>query len=136
MGEDLRRAALARIIASRLQPASHDELRVLDVVLARLEKRRDRSGPLEVNSPRDFRAELGEGLLDATIYCAIETLRLRDAEYAQLRDEAAEELAELERWQREDQRTRVSNEPARIAMEHDPYDDLAIAVAEFGGEGG
>jgi hypothetical protein len=136
MGEDLQRAALARIIASRLPLASHDELRVLDVVLTRLERRRDRAGPLEVNSPRDFRAELGEGLLDATIYCAIETLRLRDAEHAELRDEAAEELAELERWRQADQRTRVSTEPARIALEHDPYDDLAIAVVEIGGEGG
>jgi len=137
MGEDLRRAALARDIARRLQLASHDELRVVDQILTRLELGRERYGLLDIaRDRREWRRELGEELLDAVIYDTIETIRAEDLAHANLQAAAAEELAELERWQRDDQRTRVSSEPARLAIEHDPYDDLEIAVAEVGGEGG
>lgn len=133
---DLHRQAMARGLARRLSLASLDEIRVVDRILVRLELGRERYGPLDIAKPREWRRELGEELLDAVIYDTIETIRAEDVAHEDLRGHAAEELAELERWRREDQRTRVSNESARIAIEHDPYDDLEIAVAEFGGEGG
>lgn len=133
MGEDLRRAALARDISRRLQLASLDELRVLDRIFERIELGRHRYGPLDIAAPRDWRRELGEELLDAVIYDTIETVRAGDVAHAALQAAAAEELAELERWQANDQKTRVMG-PARIALddanEGGPYEDWEIGAGK------
>lgn len=126
--------ALARDLARRvlaLAERDPNAVRVLDRLAMRLELGHDRYGKLDLTGGRDWRRELGEELLDAVVYDTADQLRADDLAHANLQAAAAEELRELGRWQREDQRTRVSSEPARIAIGHDPYDQL-----EIGGEGG
>lgn len=130
---EVTRQALARDIARRLQLASHDEVRVVDRILLRLELGRDRYGLLDLSRPRDWRRELAEELLDALIYDTAETIRAEDLAHANLQAAAAEELAELGRWKREDQRTVVSAEPQRIALadtdgDKGPYEEWEIGA--------
>ncbi len=133
---DLQRQALARDLARRLHLASHDELRVIDRLLVRLELGRDRYGELDLRKPRDWRRELGDELLDALVYDTAETLRNEDAAQAGLQAAAADELAELERWRKADRRTHVSDEPARIALEDigdgdkGPYEEWEIGAGD------
>lgn len=130
MGDDLQRQALARDLARRQQLASHDELRVIDRVLGRLELGRERYGRLDLAKPRPWRREFGEEILDAVIYDTIETIVDEDRAHAELQIAASEEIAA---WQA-DQRTRVSGEPARIALsdisDREPYDEWELR--EFG----
>jgi hypothetical protein len=65
---EVQRCALLASIAGRLPLASHDELRVVDRVLQRLELGRERYGLLDLAKPRDWRRELREELLDALVY--------------------------------------------------------------------
>jgi hypothetical protein len=69
-GEDsIRRDALARDLARRQALASHDELRVVDLILLALERLREQDGPLELDAnARDWRFE------SVFASCAIETL--------------------------------------------------------------
>lgn len=90
--DELEHQALTRDIARRLPLASHDELRVLDRVLHRLELGRERYGELDLGRPRDWRRELREELLDALVYDVAEELALEDVERARLREEAAAEM--------------------------------------------
>lgn len=83
--------ALARTIAARLRLCSEDELRVVDVVLGRLELGRDRYGQLDLARPRDWERELAEELLDAHIYRACALLVERENARADLHAAAAAE---------------------------------------------
>lgn len=70
---------LASGISARLEQCSLDELRVLDVLLARLELGRSRYGHLDLaRDQRDFRAEGAEELADLAIYRACDYLAKRD----------------------------------------------------------
>jgi len=91
--ESDRRDALARTLAARLLLCNHDELRVLDRLLERLEIGRDRYGLLELGKPRDWEREEAEELLDAQIYRAINAIERSDARRERLRCEAADEIA-------------------------------------------
>jgi hypothetical protein len=63
------------VILEHLGECSDDELRVMNAVLARLEIGRQRYGRLDLASDvRDWERELGEELLDASIYAAISRL--------------------------------------------------------------
>lgn len=73
-----RRDALARNLAARLLLCNLDELRVLDVLLGRLELGRERYGFLDLSKARDWDHEEAEELLDARIYRAISKLQLTD----------------------------------------------------------
>lgn len=64
------RDALARVIGSRLALCSIDDLRVLDVVLGRLELGRQRYGFLDLSKARDWEREEAEEHLDAAVYRA------------------------------------------------------------------
>ena len=57
-------------IANRLSFCSLDELRVLDVLLGRLELGRERYGHLDLTKPRDWNREEAEEYADAAIYRA------------------------------------------------------------------
>ena len=105
---------------------------MIDRLLARLELGRHRYGELALaGDRRDWRRELGEELLDAVIYDTVETLRAEDQAHAELEATAARELAELAEWQERDHKTRVSDAPARLALEDlvdhgEPYDLLHV----------
>lgn len=92
MGDQLQRQALARDLARRQQLASHDELRVLDRVLQRLELGRERYGLLDLRVPRDWDRERGEELLDAVIYDVMGDLAAEDRDREQLREAARDEM--------------------------------------------
>ncbi len=79
MTADIQRRGLLASLASRLPAASHDELRVIDRVLGRLELGRDRYGLLDLAKPRDWRRERFEERLDALVYDACEELALEAA---------------------------------------------------------
>src|SRR5690242_15488229 len=75
------RDALARNLCARIcdERRSHDELRVLDVLLAGLERGGDVYGPLILASdPRNWHHELAEEMRDAAIYRACILLSERD----------------------------------------------------------
>jgi hypothetical protein len=130
MSEPLRNA-LARDLVLRLQRGSHDELRILEVVLGRLEARRAKAGDLILRQRTNWLAELDDGLIDAVIYCSIETLRARDEELA-----IGHESARAETFAGE--RTVISAVPERIAFDdirdRSPYD--GFDVSDAGKEGG
>lgn len=92
MSTELQRQALARDLARRLQLASHDEIRVVDRVLQRLELGRERYGLLDLAQPRDYRRERFEERLDALVYDVREELALEDQHRAGLREEARVEM--------------------------------------------
>jgi hypothetical protein len=70
---------LLQELARRLALAGHDELRVIDRVLARLELGRQRYGQLDIGAPRDWRRERFEERLDALVYDVCEEIALEDA---------------------------------------------------------
>jgi hypothetical protein len=87
-------AALARCIAGRLALCSEDELKVVDDLLARLEKGRDAYGPLDLSrDDRDWHREELEEQLDAALYRSFARIRRRDEQLERLRCEAADEIA-------------------------------------------
>lgn len=145
MTDDTQRQALARDIARRLQLASLDEVRVIDAILIRLELGRERYGLLDVSRVRDWRKERREELLDVIVYDVARELADEDRERAALREAARVEMLgpvdteqlELARWQRADERTVVSGETARIALDDmrdvEPYE--RFDVSDLGGEG-
>lgn len=132
-------AVLLQDLTRRLTRASRDELRVIDRLLGRLELGRDRYGVLTLPAPRDWRRDFGEELLDAIIYDTIETLQAETVARENTQAAAVEELVELAHWQANDQRTRVSDESAEIAMkdidDREPYEDWDVSDVH-GGEGG
>lgn len=66
-------------LSSRLHLCSYDELRVLDVILARLELGRERYGYLDLRrDQRDFKREKAEEYVDAAIYDACDVLSKRE----------------------------------------------------------
>lgn len=125
------RLALARDIARRLPAASHDELRLVDRVLQRLELGRSLYGPLDVSKPRDWRKERFEERLDALVYDVAGELALEDRARADLREHRLDQLTDD--WN-PGQRTVASPVPQAIAVAMDdlretssgPY--LAIKV--------
>lgn len=125
-------AVLLQDVKRRLSSASRDELRVVDVVVRRLERRREKHGPLDLTLRPNTFAELDEGLIDAVIACAVETLRAEDQRHE-------EERRELARWESDDRHTRVSGESVRLAMkdidEQEPYEGWDVSDVH-GGEGG
>jgi hypothetical protein len=84
MVDSTRRDALARVVSSRLHACSHDELRVLDVVLTRLERGRDHYGPLDLSQKRDWARESAEELVDENFYRACKLLSERDEQLARI----------------------------------------------------
>lgn len=134
---DIRGGAMRRDMARRLCMFGFDELRVVDSVMVRLELGRERYGNLDVSKPREWRRELREELLDALIYDLAEELARKDAERAQLHEDARKEIAVWEA----SQKTAISNEtselaarePARVALddiaEH-PYDFFDLSGVE------
>lgn len=77
--DSTRRDALHRNISSRLLLCNVDELRVLDVLLGRLELGRHRYGHLDLAASRDWDKEEAEEHADAAIYRACNVLSKRDA---------------------------------------------------------
>jgi len=126
MTTDGLRNALVRDLVLRLQRGSYDEARVIDRVLRRLERRRAKVGALDLRARPNVFAELDEGLIDAVIACTIEAIRCEDEAHAAEQAKAADEMAELRRWQHADQRTIVSSASHRIAL-----DDIAEPYEEF-----
>jgi hypothetical protein len=92
MGDDLQRSALSRDLARRLELANHDELRVLDRILVRIELGRERYGSLAIGAPRAWRRDFAEELIDAIFYDTVEVIRAEDAAREELRDQVAFEL--------------------------------------------
>lgn len=92
-GSHEREQALARVIAARLLRCNLDELRVIDVLLSRLELGRERYGYLDLSKARDWDLEEAEELLDARIYRACALLQRRDEDRERLECEAADEFA-------------------------------------------
>lgn len=126
MTAELQRQALARDLSRRLQLASHDEARVLDRVLTVLEQRRHRVGPLDIRDRRNWHTELGEGLLNAVVFCAIETMRAEDESRAELHEAARAEILGLAEF---------ADQPTRIGGP-EPYESVDVAIEDLGGEGG
>ena len=86
------RDALARSIAGRLLPLSHDELRVLDRVLIGIEQGRDQYGPLDLGTAeRDWGAEAAAELRDCIFYLAAQYVSDHDRKIERLRCEALDE---------------------------------------------
>lgn len=93
MSDDTQRRGLVADLTRRLALASHDELRVIDRVLQRLELGRERYGLLVLaRDRRDWRREQREELLDAMIYDVADELRGEDLAIANLREAARAEM--------------------------------------------
>lgn len=139
-------AVLRGHLARELDLCSPDETRVIARVMDRLKRRRDKHGSLDLARSPDVFAELNEGLIDAVIACTVMTLRAEDLRHEQARRGMLgpeDEARELAHWQANDQRTVVSNESHRIALEDiaehapRPLDESDWDMSEFGGgEGG
>lgn len=72
------RRALVETIAGRLAELGVDELRVLDRIAQRLQMGQRQYGELHIASDgRDWREELAQELLDASVYAAIATIKGR-----------------------------------------------------------
>lgn len=108
-------AVLRTDMVRRLGLCSSDELRILARILERIELGRQRYGALDLSLPRPWRRELSEELLDAVVYDTIEQIRAEDLAHENTQAAAVEELAELQRWQANDQRTIASPLTAEIA---------------------
>jgi hypothetical protein len=94
--------ALATNIALRLGACSHDELRVLDRVLAGLETGREVYGPMDIaRDPRSFLNEAAQEARDLLVYLAAHEVAKWDARTEKLRAEAAVELSPIELGLRE-----------------------------------
>ncbi len=91
---DERTAALARTIAARLRMCSHDELRVVDVILERIMKvGRESYLPLDLaRDDRDWSKEAADEFADALFYMAAHQVATSDRRLERLRCEAADEL--------------------------------------------
>ena len=133
MGRDL----LYQDLVGRLARAGHDEQRVIDRVLARLELGRRRYGPLNLaGDRRNWRRERFEERLDALVYDVCAELADEERELAIRQEGARSEI--VGEWQGE-QATRVSQESARIALDDiadggEIYDEWDLS--DVGGEGG
>jgi hypothetical protein len=125
--QEVRASALRRDLGRRQQLAAHDELRVIDKILARLEVGRAVYGPLDLSIPRNWRNERFEERLDALVYDVAEELAAEDVAHAAVQEAARIEILE---WQAE-QRTAISTEPARIALDdiadREPYFDFDLS---------
>lgn len=88
--DSVRIDGFAANIATRLHACSLDELRVLDQLLARLEKGRESYGPLDLSKARDWDRDLAEELLDVQVYRAIGKVLARDAKVDLLLRDLAE----------------------------------------------
>lgn len=92
MGDDhTARLARARNISARLHQCSFDELRVVDVILTRLEFGREQYGYLDLSRPRDWKRERAEEIVDAAFYEACDRLCARDVELRAI-EESLDEL--------------------------------------------
>jgi hypothetical protein len=93
MTDTTRRDALARSLAARLLALEVDELRVIDVIVARISGGgRDQYGALVVaTDARDFRKEAADEFADALWYMAAEVVRRADERAERLACEAADE---------------------------------------------
>jgi hypothetical protein len=80
-------------LKQRLLDCSPDELRVLDVLLKRLELGRERYGFLDLSKPRNWKLERAEELVDAAIYDACDVIAKDDERREREECEAADELA-------------------------------------------
>lgn len=78
---DRRRGVLSSL-ERRLGACSLDELRVLDVVLTRMEMGRDQYGPLDLAVVRDWELEEAHEHVDGMFYRACAIIRDRDAKAA------------------------------------------------------
>lgn len=95
MGDTTSRDALERSLCARLLSCAHDELRVLDAILLRLELGRDRYGALDLaRDRRDWAREEAEEHVDALVYRACALISRQDEERRELRDAAGRELVE------------------------------------------
>lgn len=95
MSEAVRcRDALEASIRARLGACAHDELRVVDAILLRLELGRDQYGPLDLNKPRDWAREEAEEHIDAVVYRACALISRQDAHRRELRGAAGREMVE------------------------------------------
>ena len=93
MTADLQRRGLVSDLARRLQLASHDELRIVDALLVRLELGRCRYGKLALASDRrDWVKERREELLDAIVYELAGELAAHDHAHAELHEAAQLEM--------------------------------------------
>lgn len=133
MGDSIQRQALARDLARRLQLASHDEARVIDRVLQRLELGRERYGELDLaKDARDWRRERFEELLDEIVYRACEELQAEDLARRGLREAARAEMLDPDPWPEPVRVRSFANfitPPVGTIADVDPEDEL-------GGEGG
>jgi hypothetical protein len=78
----------------RLLECSPDELRVIDVLLKRLELGRERYGFLDLSKPRNWKREKAEEDLDSAIYEAADVLSQEDDALRERAEcEAADEFA-------------------------------------------
>lgn len=129
---DVQSAALCRDMCRRLQLFGFDRRRVVDRVMQRLELGQQRYGELDLSAPRNWRAERFEERIDALVYDVCEELTAEDNERAGLRESALREILE---WQGH-QRTAVSNESTRIALEDlddsEPYASWDLSDVEVG----
>lgn len=99
MTDTTRRDAIARDICRRICDSrrSLDELRVVDQVLAGLERGADDYGPLDLaRDQRDFGKEAAEELRDCLVYLAARAVAENDRRLERLRCEAADEIAAAE----------------------------------------
>lgn len=91
--DDTQRRGLIADLTRRLALAGHDELRVIDALLVRLELGRERYGLLDLERDRrDWFKERREELLDAMVYDVAEQLRADDLARANLRNAAHAEM--------------------------------------------
>jgi hypothetical protein len=81
-------------LKQRLLVCSPDELRVLDVLLKRLELGRERYGLLDLSKPRNWKKEKAEEDLDSAIYEAADILSKEDELRERAECEAADDFAE------------------------------------------
>ena len=130
--EVVQAVGLRRDVGRRLGLANHDELRIVDRVLQRLEVGRERYGYLDLSRPRNWRKERFEERLDALVYDVAEELAAEDVERAELREDARCELAA---WQAHE-RAAAGGERVELAMadlaDREPYvaDELDAPGAE------
>lgn len=83
-------------LKQRLLLCSPDELRVIDVLLKRLELGRERYGLLDLSKPRDWKREKAEEDLDSAIYDAADVLTREDAVRERAECEAADTRAKTD----------------------------------------
>ncbi len=146
MTADLQRRGLLSSILGRLPACSHDELRVLDLVLDRLEHDREHTPARIADTLDAIGGELvrwAGRVLAERDQAALEDKRNRALgavrELARAGGPTRAVLDELAEWSPSQHETRVSEAPARIAArdidERDPYEEWDLSD-EHGGEGG